>query len=127
MKNLKKISNRLQKKLSKKTENTSAEIISTTSPTSPTLPSEEKKLLIADILNAAININPDAFDGIDEKQSLSIAKSLFQILNIEINNLSSGSIILPNFGRFIVKQSINQKDGMPNIHRRIFCQIQDKK
>jgi len=130
MKAVKKISARLQKKLATKTEK-AIQSIATESVVAQIATQakqiEPKKLLFADIVQAAKQNNPEAFDKIEDKKAINIARSVFQELSNQINQTEEGSIVLPNIGRFIIKQWVIEKDGRQSIQRKVFFRSNLKK
>ena len=127
MKKVKKISARLQKKLSGKAElPIKQETIDISEPSveKPKIEAlEVQSLSMATILDLAKERSPAAFENINDKQALGIVENILQTLNTQINEIDSGILALPKFGRFVIRQSTGLKDGQPHINRRVFCHL----
>jgi len=130
MKKITKTSARLQKKLAVKAETAITSKKSTAdSATVTTTPKPviQKKITLSDLVQTAKQDNAAAFGTVDNKRGLAIVRAILDELSSQLDATEEGTMVLPGFGRFTVKQITVQKNGLQSSQRKIIFRASPNK
>ena len=80
---------------------------------------------LKEYVGRAKQIGP-GLDKLHEGRGVMLLREVFQQIAWQIKGMTEGVVVVPFFGRFIVKQVEREKDGQKSLVKRVIFRIADK-